>query len=185
MTRLENYPKAAVPRDVAVQIRSYTRIHWPHGEQRIGDKVWDVPADDPARSFVLLDGEKLISHAEANFRTVEHPPETFNVGGLSAVFTFPGCRGKGHATQVVRAATRFLDENGADFSMLFCGESLHRFYAASGWERADVARILFGDRAAATPYEDGIVMMRFTSAKGRAAKLRLVGETIYVGERTW
>jgi hypothetical protein len=70
--------------------------------------------------------------------------------------------------------------------MLFCGEPLHRFYAACcGWERADGARILFGDPAAPTRYEDGIVMMRFTSAKGRAAKLRFAGGPIYVGERTW
>jgi GNAT superfamily N-acetyltransferase len=185
VTRLDSYPKAAVPRDVAVQIRSYTRIQWPHVEQRIGEKLWDVPADFPARHFVLLDGEKLISHAEANFRTVEHAAETFNVGGLSAVFTFPGCRGNGHATQVVRAATEFLDDNGADFSMLFCGEPLHRFYAACGWERVDGAHILSGDRAAPTRYGDGIVMMRFTSAKGRAAKLRFAGEPFYVGERTW
>ena len=185
MTRLESYPKAAVPRDVAVQIRSYTRIQWPHVEQRIGDKLWEVPAGFPARNFVLLDGEKLISHAEANFRSIEHAAETFNVGGLSAVFTFPGYCGKGHATQVVRAATKFLDDNSADLSILFCGEPLHRFYAACGWERVDGAQILSGDRAAPTRYEHGIVMMRSTSAKGRAAKLRLAAEPIYVGERTW
>ena len=181
---LEAYPKPLVPRDIAIQIRSYTRIQWPHIEQRIGDRVWDVPADVPARNFVLLDGEKLVSHAEANFRFIEHAGDTFNVGGLSAVFTFPGYRGSGHATQVVRAATRFLEESGADLSLLFCGEPRRHLYASCGWELAD-AHVLFGDRAAPTRYEDGIVMMRFTSAKGRAAKPRFTGEPVYVGERTW
>jgi GNAT superfamily N-acetyltransferase len=182
---LHDYPKPLVPRDIAIQIRSYTRIQWPYLEQRIGDRLWDVPTDFPARNFVLLDGEKLVSHAEANFRPVEHAGETFNVGGLSAVFTFPGYRGKGHATEIVRAATEYLDCNGADLSMLFCGEPLRRFYGSCGWEPIDGAHIICGERAAPTRHESGIAMMRFSSEKGRTAKLRFTGEPVYVGERTW
>jgi aminoglycoside 2'-N-acetyltransferase I len=182
---LLSFPKAAVPRDIAIQIRSYTRIQWPHVEQRIGTKLWDVPADFPARSFVLLDGEKLISHAEANFRPVQHAGDTFNVGGLSAVFTFPGYRGKGHAAHVVRAATEHLDLNGADLSMLFCGEPLRRFYAACGWEAVAGAQVLCGVATSPTPYENGLVVVRFTSERGRAARERFTAQPVYVGERTW
>ena len=185
MIRLQDYPKSAVPRDVAIQIRSYTRIQWPRVEQWIGDKLWDVPADFPARNFVLLDGEKLISHAEANFRAVELASETFNVGGLSAVFTFPGYRGQRHAARVVGAATDYLDRNGADLSMLFCGEPLRRFYGRCGWEPEEGAHILCGNRAAPSRHEDGLVMMRFTSDKGRAAREKFTTQPVYVGERTW
>jgi predicted N-acetyltransferase YhbS len=185
MSELRDYPKPLVPRDIAIQIRSYTRIQWPQVEQWIGDRLWNVPADFPAHNFVLLDGEKLVSHAEANFRPVEHAGETFNVGGLSAVFTFPGYRGSGHASQVVRAATEHLDRNGADLSMLFCGEPLRDFYGSFGWEPIDGAHILSGDRAESTRHESGLVMMRFSSEKGRVAKLRFTREPVYVGERTW
>jgi GNAT superfamily N-acetyltransferase len=182
---LRDYPKAFVPRDIAIQIRSYTRIQWPQLDQRIGDRLWDVPADFPARNFVLLDGEKLISHADANFRPIEHAGETFHVGGLSAVFTYPAYRGQGHAAQVVRAATEYLDRNGADLSMLFCGEPLRGFYGSCGWEPIDNAHILCGDRATPTRHDSGLVMMRFSAEKGRAAKLRFTAEPIYVGDRTW
>ena len=178
------YRKPEVPREIAAQIRSYVRIQWPFLDARDG-KLWDVPADSSSRTFVVLDGDKLISHVEANFRTIEHANQSFTIGGLSAVFTYPAYRGNGHAAQVVRVATGFLDDNGADLSMLFCGDPLRRFYVSCDWEAVDGAHILFGDRAAPTRYEDGIVMMRFTSAKGRAAKLRIAGEPVYVGERTW
>jgi predicted acetyltransferase len=184
VVHLESYPKPSVPREIAVQIRSYVRVQWPQVEQRIGPALWDVPADFPARNFVVLDGEKLISHAEANFRTVEHAGESFNVGGLSAVFTYPGYRGGGFAKQVVRAATEHLDRSDADLAMLFCGESLRRFYVPLGWEPIDTARIVSGDRTAPVAY-DALVMMRFISEKGRAARTAFETNEVYVGERTW
>jgi GNAT superfamily N-acetyltransferase len=182
---IHEFAKPDVPRDIAVQIRSYQRIQWPHLDELIGPKLWDVPADSTARTFVVLDGEKLISHAEANFRLVEHGGERFNVGGLSAVFTYPAYRGKGFAQQVVRAATAFLDASDADFALGFCGERLRAFYTALGWEWVDGARILYGDRTTPTLHEGTIVMAHFIPARGRDAETTLQREPLYVGERTW
>src|SRR5689334_12702285 len=128
------YPKPQVPREIAAQIRSYQRIQWPHLDELIGPALWNVPPDSTARTFVILDGEKLVSHAEANFRSISHAGETHNVGGLSAVFTYPAYRGKGFAQQVVRAATESLDQSDADLALLFCGESKRGLYASLGWE---------------------------------------------------
>jgi len=185
MPSLHEFAKPHVPRDVAAQIRSYQRIQWPHLDELIGPKLWDVPPDSTARTFILLDGEKLISHAEANFRPVEHANRTFNVGGLSAVFTYPAYRGKGFAQQVVRAATAFLDASDADFAMGFCGERLRGFYTNVGWEWLDGARILYGDRANPTQHEGTIVMAHFIPARGDDARTLLGSEPLYVGERTW
>jgi predicted acetyltransferase len=184
MTELRDYSKPFVPRDVAAQIRSYVRIQWPFLDARDG-KLWDVPPDSTTRTFVVLDGETLASHAEANFRTVDHMGETFNVGGISAVFTYPAYRNGGSAREVVRAATAFLDRSDADLAMLFCGEPLRTFYGSCGWDAVDAARILRGDRAAPTVHEGNLVMMRFISAKGRAARTAFESQPVYVGERTW
>jgi hypothetical protein len=185
MPELHCYPKPAVPRDVAVQICSYLRVQWPQLEGRFGDKLWNVKATSRARLFVLMEGEKLISNAEANFRELEHAGGTFTVGGLSTVFTYPAYRNGGHARQVVAAATKLLDESDADLAMLFCGEPLQRFYASFGWEPAANAQIRYGDRAAPDVYSGGVVMMRFITTKGRDARRAFESEPVYVGERTW
>jgi predicted acetyltransferase len=185
MLELHDYPKPHVPRDVALQIRSYVRVQWPHIEGWSGDRLWDVPPGSAARNFVLLDGEKLVSHAEANFRTIAHEGQSFNVGGLSSVFTYPAYRGTGCARRVVSAATEHLDRNGADLAMLFCGPSLRSMYASCGWEPIETARIRHGDPAAPTLHEGNLVMMRFISNKGRAARAAFEHELVYVGERTW
>jgi GNAT superfamily N-acetyltransferase len=185
MPALHAFAKPDVPREVAAQIRSYQRIQWPHLDELIGPKLWDVPPDSTARTFVVLDGEKLVSHAEANFRAIDHAGRTFNVGGLSAVFTYPAYRGKGFAQQVVRAAMAFLDASTADFVLGFCGERLRGFYTALGWESLNGARILYGDRANPTLHEGTMVMAHFIPARGQDARTMLEREPLYVGERTW
>jgi GNAT superfamily N-acetyltransferase len=185
MPSLHAYPKPQVPREVALQVRSYVRIQWPHLDELIGPRLWDVPPDSPARTFVVLDGEKLVSHAEANFRPVDHAGATFNVGGLSAVFTYPAYRRGGFAQQVVRAASEFLDASDADLALLFCGEPRRGFYASLGWEALNEACIHYGDRANPKRHEGTIVMARFISPRGRAARQPFEREAVYVGQRTW
>ena len=183
IVKLKAYRKVDVPRDIAAQIRSYVRIQWPCLDTR-GQALWDVRVDSPARTFVVLDGDKLVSHAEANFRTVDHGGRTYAVGGLSAVFTFPAYRGGGFAKEVVREASAALDGSEADLAMLFCGEPLRRFYASYGWHAVESARILHGDPANPVLHE-GLVMMRFISDAGRAARASFESQPVYVAERTW
>src|SRR5439155_3575497 len=66
---LLSFPKHQIPRDIAIQIRSYTRIQWPFMFGK-GGKLWEPPADNPLQpmNFVLMEDEALISHAEANRR---------------------------------------------------------------------------------------------------------------------
>jgi GNAT superfamily N-acetyltransferase len=186
MPALHAFAKSDVPRDVAIQVRSYQRIQWPHLDERIGGKLWDVPRDLAVRTFVVLDDEKLVSHAEANFRPLEHAGQMFTVGGLSAVFTYPAYREHGFAQQVVRAATDFLDASPADMALLFCGERLRDFYTTFGWEAlGDDTRIFYGDRAHPTPHAGNVVMARFISTHGHDARATLAREPLFVGERTW
>lgn len=186
MPTLHEFAKLEVPRDVAAQIRAYQRIQWPHLDELIGPKLWDVAADSKSRSFVVLDGEKLVSHAEANVRTIQHGGATFRVGGLSAVFTYPAYRGRGFAQQVVGAATQFIDSGSdADLALLFCAERVLGLYKGFGWKPLRTARIYYGNRMAPALHEGTIVAARFISTAGRSAQREFEEEPVYVGERTW
>lgn len=184
MLDLCDFPKPSVPREIAIQIRSYVRIQWSHLDAQ-GATLWDVPPDSSARTFVVLDGEQLVSHGEVNFRDVVHGGRTLGVGGISSVFTYPAYRHGGFASKVVAAATAFLDHSDADLAILFCAEPLRTFYASCGWELINTARILSGVPATPTLHTCTEVMMRFISERGRAARTSLELDAVYVGERTW
>src|SRR5690349_19255161 len=182
---LHAWPKHAVPRDVAIQIRSFIRIQWPFLNGQ-GDRLWDFsPRENEPTTFVLMNGEALVSHTEVNFRTVEFHSEQWKVGGLSAVFTYPAFRGTGCAARIVTAATDALRASDADLAMLFCGAPLERFYTDCGWTPMKTARVMFGDREAPTLKDDNVVMMVFVSERGKALRDVLARESIYVGVSTW
>ena len=186
MPQLLSFPKHQVPRDIAIQIRSYYRIQWSHVHARSGT-LWNYAADNPLRpiNFVLMEDEALISHAEANWRTIEFGGGSFTCGGLSGVFTYPAWRGSGLAKDVVRAATDALNQSDADLAILFCGPRLRNFYSECGWTPMDSARILFGDPTNPQQDKTGQIMMLFPSPKGRLIQDRLLSEPLYVGALTW
>src|SRR6266536_3146965 len=185
--QLLSFPKHQIPRDIAIQIRSYTRIQWPFMFGK-GGKLWEPPADNPLvpMNFVLMEDEALISHAEANRRGEnEFAGEKLICWGLSTVFTYPAWRGTGLAKEVVRAATQHIQSSDADIAMLFCGPRLRNFYSECGWEPMDTARVMYGDRENPKQDQTGQIMMLFVSDKGRAMKQRLLTEPVYVGSITW
>jgi len=186
MPELRSYLKQELPREIAVQIRSYIRMQWPG----LGTELTKIVAPPSPwvrdrQAFVLMEDELLISHADANFRTIEHGGQAYEVGGLSAVFTYPAHRGKGLGEIVVRAATEFLQERSADFALLFCGERVQTLYERVGWTLLPAARIYYGDAANPTVKNDGLIMGLFISDRGRAFKPVLEQEPVYVGPFTW
>lgn len=57
------------------------------------------------------------------------------LGLLGGVLTLPAFRGQGLAAEVVRRATRLIeDELGCDFGVLMCGDELVGFYERLGWK---------------------------------------------------
>jgi hypothetical protein len=185
MFELTNYPRELVPRDLAWQVRCFTRMQWPHLKPS-GGKWWDFsPAPQSPTHFMLTDGALLISHASANCRELEHRDQRYRVWGLSTVFTYPDYRAAGHARRVVRAASDFIASSDADVAMLFCGQALNRFYNGCGWTAMPKARIFYGDPSAPTLKDDNLIMMMFVSAKGKAARRIFDEDDVYVGPATW
>ena len=181
MPELRAYLKHEVPRDIACQIRSYIRVQWPDLNRGLR-KIWTPPPGVPLdrMTFVLVDDEMLISHAEASFRSLAHGGEKFEVGGLSAVFTYPAHRGSGAGEQVVRAATEYLLASRADLALLFCGDRVRSLYERVGWQLRPTARITFGD---GRPFNDGHAMWLLISARARAHDFDAA--PFHVGPNTW
>jgi hypothetical protein len=186
---LLSFPKHEVPRDIAIQIRSYLRVQWPHMDPKSrSTKLWEFTSENPRQpmNFVLMDGEVLISHAEANRRgEIDFAGEKLICWGLSAVFTYPAWRGTSLAKEVVRTATQYIQHSDADLAMLFCGPRLRNFYSECGWEPMDTARVMYGDQINPKQDQTGQIMMLFVTDKGQALKQRLLTESIYVGPITW
>src|SRR5437773_7170462 len=159
MRELRSYPRHLVPRDFAIQIRSYARIQWPYVQGQ-GNEIWDFTArENNPLHFILYDNEVVISHASVNHRPVEFQGETLNCWGLSTVFTYPAFRKGGFASQLVRAATEHIQKSQADLAMLFCGHPLRQFYSTAGWTPMDTARVFYGDEKNPTAKIDNLVMM--------------------------
>jgi GNAT superfamily N-acetyltransferase len=185
MVEIHSWPKHAVPREIAVQIRSYIRVQWPFLDGR-GNRVWDLaPRKDEPTTLALVDDEILVSHTEVNFRTVEFQSQQLKVAGLSAVFTYPAFRGLGFGRQIVIAATDLIRASDADLAMLFCGEPLVGFYAGSGWTQMKTAQVMYGDREHPKLKDDNAVMMLFVSGRGKGIAEAVCNQAIYVGGTTW
>jgi GNAT superfamily N-acetyltransferase len=184
MPELRSYLKHEVPRDIAVQIASYVRVQWP-GLIGQSAPLWEsTPYPVDGRHFVLMDGDVLVSHALAHRRQVEHDRETWQVGALSSVFTYPTHRGRGFGEKVVGAASEFLRRDAIDLALLFCGERVAPLYRRAGWQIVESAKILYGDPAGPST-ESCITMGIFLNAKGESARTVLQREPVYVGRRTW
>jgi GNAT superfamily N-acetyltransferase len=185
MIELRSWPKHAVPREIAVQIRSFMRMQWPFLNGR-GNRIWDFPArEGEPTTFALVDDEILVSHTEVNYRDIEFDGQILKVGGLSAVFTYPAFRGSGCAKRIVTAATDALRASDADLAMLFCGAPLEGFYASCGWTPMKTARVMYGERDHPKLKDDNVVLMLFVSQRGRRSQEMLLREQIYVGANTW
>ena len=184
--KLLSFPKHQVPREIAIQIRSYYRMQWPHVHGKSG-ALWNYSPDNPGQpiNFVLMEDEALVSHAEANWREIEFQGQKLVCGGISGVFTYPAWRGAGLAKEAVRAATEAIEQSDADLAILFAGARLRNFYSECGWVPMDGARILYGDRSNPKQDQTGQIMMMFVSQKGLSLRERLGGEPLYVGAVTW
>jgi len=130
MPTLSRFTNDDLPDHFAHQIRDFIRIHWFDAFQ------YDVYA--PAMShdlrpvyFVVAEEPALFSHAAAVTRSVECNGQTYPCGGLSAVLTYPAFWKRGYATQVVQAATDYLNAGPFDVALLWTHPDDGHFYGPS------------------------------------------------------
>ncbi|HLE26878.1 MAG TPA: GNAT family N-acetyltransferase [Anaerolineales bacterium] len=183
MPHLRIYPARKLPAYLKWQIVAFMRTYaWEVFRRKpIG---WDFmqPETHPV-SFALMEKRVLLSHALVTWRDLSHTGASYRTYGLSAVFTFPDVRGRGHGHQVVEAATAHILASDADVAMLRCQPELKRFYGAAGWTPMDDLKILYGSKE--NPTEGDRIMMLFVSAKGPLAQAAFRQDPVYVGDYMW
>jgi len=137
-------PSTELPPDLKCQIVSFIRVEWWWaftGQNRFWD--YTKKGTHPV-NVVLHEHQLVISHAEVNWRMLDHVGQQWKTYGLSAVFTYPAWRREGHAERVVRAATKQIDQSDADVALLFCLPKLIPFYERCGWEHMANTNALYG-----------------------------------------
>src|SRR5260221_10717639 len=137
------YRAAELPALLECQVRDFVRIVWPFANIDNPSVPLDEPDHDP-HHFVIADGDMLISNAQVTTFSLEHDGETYRVGGLGGVMTYPNFRKGGYGVQVVAAATQFIAASGVDFGMLFTSPEREDFYNRNSWVRLPNIVILTG-----------------------------------------
>ncbi len=153
------------PAELHWQAISFMRMEWPGIEGGMLTETY--PAACRPTHFALVEGAVLLSYAAAIQLQIRHLGVDYRVDGLGNVLTYPGFRGRGGGTRVVRAATDHIDGRDVDIGALFCAPSLVPFYARCGWE--PIRRVDTTSGPTASPQSiDEVRMMRFVSAHGQA-----------------
>jgi GNAT superfamily N-acetyltransferase len=164
-------PEEELSDDLLRQTLAVLRAEWPAAFS--GAKSNQTELNDPALHAMIfslvLDGQ-LASHLSVPRKTIIHRCEPYKAYGLSGVLTGPAFRGKGYGERVVRAATAFMEQDGADVGLFTCDPPLRRFYERCGWTRLEGASLVGGTRAKPFPSDTlgKITFVRFFSARAQA-----------------
>ncbi len=175
-----------LPSDLKCQILSAHRIEWPGnyaGENRLRDWIqrpWFHPVH-----LVLAERGVLIAYAGVAWKHLEHAGATYKTYGLSGVYTYPAFRRQGYGRRVVDATTARIRASDADVGLFICVPGLTGFYAASGWELMEQAKLFAGPRSAPRREEEDRVMMGFFSEKGRRDRHHFEASPIYFDDDLW
>jgi GNAT superfamily N-acetyltransferase len=162
-----------LPDDLRRQTVEALRDEWPGAFS--GEKADRTQLNDPALHamiFLLLVDSHLASHLSVQRKTIVHRGETYKAYGLSGVLTVPTFRGKGYGEWVVRAATAFMEQDGADIGLFTCDPPLRAFYERCGWTMLEGASLVGGTRARPFPSDTlgKITFARFFSDRAQARR---------------
>jgi GNAT superfamily N-acetyltransferase len=136
--------------------------------------------------IAVTNGNTLIAYATVVWKTLELNGEIYSCGGLANVMTFPHFRKQGYGRQIVKAATKIIQEAAnVDIGMLWTAAQNAGFYAHAGWEALPEMVTLMGDTNNPQVYDDEGAMMLFLSAKGKRGRAAFEHGRVYVGEWTW
>src|SRR5215467_14120273 len=124
MIELLTYTSAEFPESLKWQAVSFLRVQWPlgfTGENRLRD--WVTQEEEHPIHIVLVERGILISHTSVVWKYLDHAGKTYKAYGLTAVFTYPSCRGQGYGSQVTAAGKEYIRQSDADIAMLYCDKS--------------------------------------------------------------
>lgn len=115
----------------------------------VPDYVW-TPWGEKKWRVLVWAGDELVSHVGILERVVRVGGQPVRVAGLYTVMTAPEWRGKGLASDALRAAADFMRASlEAEFGLLLCPDARLPFYRALGWRPVE-ASVVFDQPAGKT-----------------------------------
>jgi predicted GNAT family N-acyltransferase len=179
------YAGAALPDELQEQMLALLRDEWAADtDGGVRPHNWIHRPQHHPTHFVLVEDGVLISHVGVLWTELEHEEASYLTYGLGEVLTRPSCRGRGHGSQLVAAATAFIRESNADIGLFTCAPRNVAFYAAQGWIPMTEA-ILFGGPRSAPHLSAEVAMMGFFSARGQAARTAFAAQPIFFDDDLW
>ena len=183
--RILTYNGHDLPPDLRWQILSGLRCVWPEDySEEHGPRNWISRAEFHPFHVVVERNGFLLAHTVVIWKFLEHAGEMYKVYGLSMVFTFPDCRGRGYGLEVVRAGTEYVRKSDADVAMLYCEPQLAGFYARNGWIPIETATTVIEVGGSRFRSAETLLML-FLSEKGRRGRPAFDREPIHFGDTTW
>lgn len=178
---LTRYTLDTIPPIVAQQVTDFVRVFWfePY-LYRLNPR----PMGETEIAYAMVEENVLYSHAAVVFTNVLCNGIEYASGGLSAVLTYTWFRNRGYGRAVVNACNAEIDASAMDVAILWTSEDKIPFYTHCGWEHAPTASTVKGDPEAPTHHE-GVVMFRYVSNRGRAAREDFLSKPIYIGKHGW
>jgi aminoglycoside 2'-N-acetyltransferase I len=176
-------PEAELPEDLRAQTLNALRDEWPAAFS--GAQADRTQLNDPELHAMIcsaLVGGQLASHVSVPRKTIAHRGKSYKAYGLSGVLTLPPFRGQGYGERVVRAATAFMEEDGADLGLFTCDPPLRSFYERCGWTVLEGASLVGGTRDKPFPSDTlgKMSFARFFSARARAHEKDFAGAAIWL-----
>lgn len=185
MYEVQQYSSRDLPVEIAAQIESFVRLVWGADAQG-DDRFFHLKnINVPLQYFVIAERGTLISHALVGQRTIQHGGESYLLGGVGAVLTYPAFRKEGLGGLVVAAATDYIRASGADIGMLFTYPEIEHFYARYGWEHLPEPGVTYGDPADRKHDADAFIMLLPVSAKAHEHRADFDTGPIDVGVSRW
>lgn len=166
MAQLSIFTTDTLPEAHEHQVRSFIRLHW-HDEYQYNLDGPLVPAERHPVHLVVHERHALFSHGRLIWVDVEQVDQRYRLYCLGDVLTYPAFRRRGHGTDIVRAGTQMIRNDGkADAAILFTDPATTSLYAAHGWEPMPTLRASYGHPAMSEPAQ-GTPMMLFCSDRAR------------------
>lgn len=181
---MARYPAGALPNDLKKQMLALLQDEWVADTGGVRPYDWIHRPQHHPTHFVLVEDGVLISHVGVLWKELEHDGASYLTYGLGEVLTRPSCRGRGHGSRLVAAATAFIRESNADIGLFTCAPGLVAFYAAHGWIPMTDAILFGGHRLAPRPSAE-VTMMGFFSARGQAGRAAFAAWPIFFDDDLW
>lgn len=179
MPVVDSYADADLPAHLGWQVMACMRENWP--DLFRGAMTWATrpyPAAAEPHHLMIHHDDVLIAYAAVIRADVRHEGAPYAVGGLGNVLTASPYRRQGHGARLLAAVNVYLDGAGFDAAALFCRPDLAGFYARAGWMSCPGGTVV-GTALRGPPYPE-LRMMRFLSARGRAAQASFVDRPMLV-----